>query len=643
MLVGQNLGPFTIQKELGAGAMGAVYLGVYEKTGQKLAIKVMMPGAGSTEGAARFEREAAILKQLKHPNIVRLFGTGKYHGTRYYAMEFIEGETLDRVLARRLRLTWEEVVDLAVQLCAALQHAHQAGVVHRDLKPSNLMVLRDGTLKLTDFGIAKDLDLTALTGANCTVGTAAYMSPEQCRGERNISHKSDLYSLGIVLYELVTGHKPFNAQNAMEMFLLHDRGTFERPSRRELDIPIWLDNLICQLMEKKPDQRPLDAATVGEALMGIKDKVEAQASAGVEAARGRVADRVPSNHRVVADAADKEAARNLIGKKKKKVKKGLPFYRQAWFVGLAALGVLALFGGLLYLLFRPASPERLYARAEKLMQKNTPEDWDTAYNGPIKEYLQNYGDLPGEHTEKIRQWRDQIEVAECDRLTTRYVERKRDKKMLPAAESGSPEEAAFAAAWAEEEGLAREARERWEAMRQRYGQDRWGRYAADRARPYSDGDKQFQQWEEWLANLHKGGKEPEPTGLDAEGFTGLRYERFGDLPRALERFETLKTDAAKDPATHGLALLASARIQELKDSISHNKFEDAQRKKNVEDKLANARKALGLDRDKGREAIDNARADCLDILALYAREPGYDELLVEAKKVQEGLDKVLRG
>ena len=187
MLVGQQIGPIRIEKELGSGAMGAVYRGIYTKTGQKLAVKVMAPGLATSPSAlARFEREASILKQLNHPNIVRFFGDGKSRGMRFYAMEYIDGESLDHVMARRGRMTWEEVVTIGQQLCAALQHAHDKGVVHRDLKPSNLMVCPDGTFKLTDFGIAKDLDVTALTEANCTVGTAAYMSPEQCRGETEI-------------------------------------------------------------------------------------------------------------------------------------------------------------------------------------------------------------------------------------------------------------------------------------------------------------------------------------------------------------------------------------------------------------------------------------------------------------------------
>ena len=169
------------------------------------------------------------------------------------------------------------------------------------------MILADGALKLTDFGIAKDLDVTALTSANCTVGTASYMSPEQCKGERDITPKSDLYSLGVVFYELITGSKPFNAENAMDMFLQHVQGKFERPSRIVLDVPVWLDNLICQMLEKKPEQRPLNAKMVSDVLGSIQEKVEAQQSAGVDAVRGRMVDRPRGSRNP--DEEDKDAAR----------------------------------------------------------------------------------------------------------------------------------------------------------------------------------------------------------------------------------------------------------------------------------------------------------------------------------------------
>src|SRR5262245_31014991 len=212
MQPGQTFGPFVIEKALGSGAMGAVYRARYKKDNRKMALKIISLGLiGNETSRARFDREASILKQLNHPNIVGFFGAGRSQGTPYYAMEFIEGESLDHVMNRRGRLTWEEVIQLGGQLCDALQHAHEKGIIHRDLKPSNLMILPDRTIKLTDFGIAKDTDVTALTAANCTVGTAAYMSPEQCRGEKTLTAKSDLYSLGVVFFELLTGRKPFLA------------------------------------------------------------------------------------------------------------------------------------------------------------------------------------------------------------------------------------------------------------------------------------------------------------------------------------------------------------------------------------------------------------------------------------------------
>ena len=324
MLVGKKIGPFLVDKELGSGAMGAVYRGRHADTGEKVAIKVVAPGLASNANALkRFKRETAILKQLDHPNIVKLIASGKVHGTPFYVMEYVEGESLDHVMERRGRITWEELIPLGQQLCAALQHAHDAGIIHRDLKPANLMVLKDGTVKLADFGIAKDIDVTALTAANSTVGTCAYMSPEQCRGSLDISPKSDLYSMGVVFFELLTGRKPFLAETVMEMFMQHTQGKFPRPSRLVMEIPVWLDTLICQLLEKKPDDRPYNADKVAEALGKVKEKFEKQQSAAETAVRKRRADRTSRD--VAMDAKDKELGRTLLGKKKKK---GDPFYRQ---------------------------------------------------------------------------------------------------------------------------------------------------------------------------------------------------------------------------------------------------------------------------------------------------------------------------
>jgi serine/threonine-protein kinase len=282
MLVGSHIGPFEIESEIGSGVLGTVYRAKFRKGDDAVipvALKVIALGLTGNEAAmTRFMREASILKQLRHPHVVKLIATGRHRETPFIAMEFIDGEPLNRVLARRGRLTSAEVVSYGKQLCLALQHAHEHGIIHRDVKPSNLMITRDGMLKLTDFGIAKDTDVAGLTGANATIGTAAYMSPEQCRGERTLTPQCDLYALGVVLFELATGRKPFNADNTVEMFIKHVKEKPPQPRKIVPDLPSRLDALIVQLLEKDKDARPADAASVAQLLDQIGTNAPAKGS-----------------------------------------------------------------------------------------------------------------------------------------------------------------------------------------------------------------------------------------------------------------------------------------------------------------------------------------------------------------------------
>jgi serine/threonine-protein kinase len=536
MLVGQQLGPFQIDKELGAGAMGAVYRARYVKTGQIVAVKVMAPGLGDNNpnAVARFEREAAILKQLNHPNIVRLFGVGKFQGTRYYAMEYIIGESLDRVMSRRGRMTWEEVVELGRQLCDGLQHAHEKGVVHRDLKPSNLMVLADGTLKLTDFGIAKDLDVTALTSANCTVGTASYMSPEQCKGERDIIAKSDLYSLGIVFYELITGRKPFNAENAMDMFLLHVQGKFERPSRIVLDMPIWMDNLICQMMEKKPEQRPLNAKMISDSLGSIQEKVEAQHSAGADAVHARMIDRPRGTRNP--NEQDKAAARALTGKKGKRKRKRKMWYSRVWLQAAAILAILGLIGGLIVFAVQPPDPQALYSRAKKLMESSDQKDHDKANadDGPIAVYLDHYAGLQNKQTADVLDWRRQYAV-ECDEELLEKLAN--GKTVFPDDPNAEPKELALKAVKAQEKGDATEARRLWQEMIQKYtpkaAHEDWGTVAANHLAPLLDADLLYAE----AKQLMKSEKPEDRKKACSE---------YGPIKTYLDHFDKRESDETKE-------------------------------------------------------------------------------------------------
>jgi serine/threonine protein kinase len=423
MLVGKQFGPFKVEKELGSGAMGSVYRGVDETTGRRVAIKIIAPGLANNETAVeRFLRESKVLKRLSHPNIAKYLGSGRYRGTPFYIMEFIQGESLDHVLARRIKITWEELVAIGTQLCAALQAAHDAGIIHRDLKPSNLMMLPDGRVKLTDFGIAKDTDAAGLTATHSTLGTAAYMSPEQCRGAKDITYKSDLYSMGIMFYELVTGKKPFTSENPMEVFMLHVKGKCARPSTFAMDLPIWLDTLICQLMEKAPDDRPLNATKVAEELDSIARKVTEQASAGLDRVAKRRAD--VTTHDVRLDATDKEIARTLLGKKKKPRKQAKS--TQNMFTGIAVVALLIGILTVIYVaLFKTPSADGLYQQTAALMKSEKLDDHKDARD-PIDTFLRYHSGHA--LAEPMKRWRDQIELESTQFFVRREVKGDADPK-----------------------------------------------------------------------------------------------------------------------------------------------------------------------------------------------------------------------
>jgi serine/threonine-protein kinase len=274
-MIGEKIGSFRLEAVLGTGAMGVVYRGTLEKTGEPVAVKVIDSElAYHSKASHRFRREARLLQQLRHPNIVRFVGSGRERGQSYLAMEYIAGETLQQVLEKRGPLPWREVVEMAIPICEALHYAHKGGVVHRDLKPSNLMISKDGEIKLTDFGVAKDLNAAALTAQGRTVGTPAYMAPEQIRGTPPVSPKTDLYALGIVLYQMVTGRLPFSAASPVVLLQYHLTQIPPRPHDQRPDIPPELDDLIFAMLAKSPAGRPPDAAQAALKLTEIQRRYE---------------------------------------------------------------------------------------------------------------------------------------------------------------------------------------------------------------------------------------------------------------------------------------------------------------------------------------------------------------------------------
>lgn len=251
----EKLGPYQIGRVLGRGGMGAVYAAVNMETGEPAAVKVLSAGlSDDVNFRRRFEAEIETLKKLEHPNIVKLFGYGEEEGQLFFGMELVEGKSLQEEMRDGRRFTWREVVAIGQDVCAALKHAHDHGVIHRDLKPANLLLDTQGRAKLTDFGIARFFGAARLTAVGGAIGTADYMSPEQARG-KNITSRSDLFSLGAVLYTLLARRTPFDASTLPAIIRKLCEEDPEPLRKFALNVPASVEDVIRQLLEKAPEKR----------------------------------------------------------------------------------------------------------------------------------------------------------------------------------------------------------------------------------------------------------------------------------------------------------------------------------------------------------------------------------------------------
>jgi serine/threonine protein kinase len=274
----EYLGPYAIQKLIGRGGMGSVYQGLHSKSGEPVAIKVIAAGiANQPRFRRRFAAEIEALKRLKHPNIVSLVGYGEEQGLLFYSMEFVQGQSLHEILRARGKLSWQDVVHVGIETTAALKHAHNIGIIHRDLKPANLMIDGKGSVKLTDFGIAKLFGSADETAAGSIIGTADYMPPEQAEG-KTVTVRSDLYSLGCVMYALLNGKPPFGGKSVPEV--LYAVRYTSAPDLRHTapDAPVELVELIHQLLDKDPLKRPPTALVVSNRLKAVQQALKSQSS-----------------------------------------------------------------------------------------------------------------------------------------------------------------------------------------------------------------------------------------------------------------------------------------------------------------------------------------------------------------------------
>jgi serine/threonine-protein kinase len=247
-------GRYRIVRKLGMGGMANVYLAEDEVLGRRVAIKILNDRhAGDDQFVERFRREAKNAASLSHPNIVSIYDRGEAEGTYYIAMEYLDGRSLKELIVARGPAPIHLAVDYARQILAALRFAHRHGIVHRDIKPHNVLVDGEGRLKVTDFGIAR-AGASQMTEAGSIIGTAQYLSPEQAKGA-SVDQTSDLYSVGVVLYELLTGVVPFSGDTPVEIAMKHLSTVPEPPSAKRADIPRDLDMVVMRALAKDPSER----------------------------------------------------------------------------------------------------------------------------------------------------------------------------------------------------------------------------------------------------------------------------------------------------------------------------------------------------------------------------------------------------
>jgi predicted Ser/Thr protein kinase len=409
-MIGERLGKWRIFKELGRGGMGRVYLAQEEGTGRQAALKILAGELAQDIGfLQRFQREIETLSQLSHPNIVRFYESGFENDQYFYAMEYVDGQSLDEILHEQRRMPWRDTLDVILQLCPALRHVHDHGVIHRDLKPSNIIRTASGEVKLMDFGIAKIFASTHLTATGGVVGTAEFISPEQASG-KPVTKRSDLYSLGVVMYTLLVGRPPFEGSNILDLLHKHRYAQFDKPLRILSDLPYEVDEVVCQLLEKDPAKRPPDCLVLYKQLDAIRRKLEkrVQNTEMLAATEPTVAE-----HRVaVAGQAGPPGPATLMSQLMReeiaRQKRGSPLTRTLNHPAVLVL-LLAACVAVIAWAFWPLDRDTLFRRGARLMDSSRLSDMNEAWREYLEPLERRFPDHP--YKDEIEKFKIKLDAA----------------------------------------------------------------------------------------------------------------------------------------------------------------------------------------------------------------------------------------
>ena len=442
-MIGARVGNWYVEAEIGRGPLGVVYRARgYDDPQKQAAVKVYTE-ARDPAAVQRLTAELLPLQRLDHANIVKALDCGVHGGLAFVASELIDGTDCAKLLEGGRR-PWRAVLSVAVQAARALKHAHNRNVLHRDLKPAHFILTDDGTLKILAFGLAKVFPPPP--SHTPAIGSSAYLPPEIASG-KPFTRRSDLYSLGGVLYTLVTGRPPFSAGSVVELMHKQCYTLPERPANLVPDLPPELDEFICTLLDKNPARRPANAATVIEELERLRGKLE------------RKGEKLAWPAKLTPDTAETPALPAALG--------GLPdgrepdpeprplLKRPIVVIPLFLIAVAAL---VLPFAWPSKSAEELYAAAQPLLASENPDDWDAAFEKYLDPLARKYPD----------RYKEEIATARVKARDTRELRRAVAEGAKP--ESRSPAEQAYLRGLRlARDGETAEARAAWEALIAAFG------------------------------------------------------------------------------------------------------------------------------------------------------------------------------
>ena len=268
-------GRYELLEIIGEGGMAKVYKAHCRLLDRIVAIKILKDEFSKDKGfVEKFRTEALSAARINHPNIVNIYDVGQEDDIYYIVMEFVDGKTLKEVISNEAPLSVEHATDIAIMICDGVHHAHEKGIIHRDIKPHNILITEHGMVKVADFGVARAISNATITYGNNIVGSVHYISPEQAKGEP-VNRTTDIYSIGCVLYEMLTGRPPFNAESAITVALKHIHDEVPSPRKLNSNIPIALEGIILKAMQKSPSQRFSTAEEMRNALLGMHGQMPA--------------------------------------------------------------------------------------------------------------------------------------------------------------------------------------------------------------------------------------------------------------------------------------------------------------------------------------------------------------------------------